>query len=312
MNCVLTGYDGAQYALPAPLEWRFRYGSGTPCDSFELVCPWGPGLDERLSAATRFWAEEDGERRFTGVVDEYACTWDGRGGTLAISGRGLAALLLDNEAVGQEYQVATLDDILRDHVAPYGIETAARVPLPAVAGFAPAAGSSEWQVLYDFARYHGGVEPRFDRLGRLVVAPWPDGARRVLDARTGCTEISFRDRRYGVLSEVLVRDRATLAVQRVADGDFLGQGGMCRRVLTMPGRSSYQAMRYSGAYQLSRSAEGRHRLEVRVPGAFCAWPGEVFEVRLERPRIGGAWRVLESTAACGAQGASTRLSFGKC
>ena len=32
----------------------------------------------------------------------------------------MAALLLDNEALGQDYGTATLEDILRDHVAPMG------------------------------------------------------------------------------------------------------------------------------------------------------------------------------------------------
>ena len=44
--------------------------------------------------------------------------------------------------------------------------------------------------------------------------------------------------------------------------DFARRGGRCRRVLTMPGKSSYQTMRYSGSYQLERSAEELRQLEL--------------------------------------------------
>ena len=40
-----------------------------------------------------------------------------------MSGRGMAARLLDNEALSQDYELAAPADILRDHVEPYGIQT---------------------------------------------------------------------------------------------------------------------------------------------------------------------------------------------
>lgn len=78
----------------------------------------------------RFWAEHGGERVFTGVVDECQVEQSGNGSVLELSGRGMAALLLDNEALGQDYGTATLEDILRDHVRPYGIQAAAGAKLP--------------------------------------------------------------------------------------------------------------------------------------------------------------------------------------
>ena len=134
-------------------------------------------------------------------------------------------------------------------------------------GFSVDAGSSEWQVVYEFCRYYGGIAPRFDRLGRLVLAPWEEGRRLVLGADAAVTSFRLREQRYGVLSEVLVRDRTTEEVQRVADEDFLRRGGRCRRVLTMPGKSSYQAMRYSGAYQLARAREELRQAELELPAS---------------------------------------------
>lgn len=311
MKGWLECYDGRRIALPDLLEWQLEYTSGVPCDSFALSCLWEPEEAGVLADAVRFTAEQDGETVFRGVVDEIECGWDRGGGRLELSGRGMAALLLDNEALGCDYQVATLGDILRDHVTPYGITVARADRLPAVPGFSVAAGSSEWQVLYQFARYYGGVTPRFDRQGRLVLAPWEDTACRVIDETAAVTEVSWRCRRYGVLSEILVRDRTTEAVQRVVNQDFHSRGGQCRRVLTMPGRSSYQTMRYSGEYQLAQSAEEYSRVELRIPGLFCAWPGELVTLRLAKPLCRGSWRVAETRTGVDAGGAYTRLTLGK-
>ena len=286
MEAVLHCWDGSQIALPQVTEWKFQYGLGTPCDSFEVRCLWEPEED-LLAEAVSFTADEGGQRVFTGLVDECERGWDEQGSFLTISGRGMAARLLDNEALGMDYQVATWQDILRDHVTPYGVEAAAGAKLTAVPGFSVAVGSSEWQVVYEFCRYYGGITPRFDRLGRLVVTPWETGEKLVLSEDTGVTALTLRDQRYGVLSQILVRDRTTGAVQTVENEDFARRGGRCRRVLTMPGKSSYQTMRYSGSYQLERSAEELRQLELELPVAFVTWPGELVEVHLNK-QIGRA------------------------
>ena len=309
MRGELLCWDGRRIRLPDAVEWRFQYGYGTPCDSFQLTCLWEPDSGNDLAEAVSFTAEENGERLFTGVVDECERGWDGKGGFLTVSGRSMAARLLDNEALGMDYQVATWQDIVRDHISPYGIQVLGS-ELPAVPGFSVAVGSSEWQVVYEFCRYYGGITPRFDRLGRLVATPWEEGKRLVLEEDAAVTALSLRDQRYGALSQVLVRDKTTGAVQTVDNSDFLRRGGMCRRVLTMPGKSSYQAMRYSGSYQLERSAEELRQLELELPGAFLAWPGDLVEVRLARPVGRGIWRVAETVSGMDDSGTYTRLILG--
>ena len=165
----MTDAAGRQWLLPQPTAWRMEYTAGIPCDSFWMRCPWEAGSGTRPGDWPRFWAEHEGERVFTGVVDECQVEQSGGGSVLELSGRGMAALLLDNEALGEDYGAATMEDILRDHVRPYGIQTAAGANLPPVSPFSVATGSSEWSVVYDFARYYGGVAPRFDREGRLVL-----------------------------------------------------------------------------------------------------------------------------------------------
>nr|WP_201757358.1 hypothetical protein [Colidextribacter sp. OB.20] len=295
--------------MPPATAWRLEYTAGVPCDSFWLRCPWEGDSPTRPGDWVGFQAEQDGERVFTGLVDECEVTADGRGRVLELSGRGMAARLLDNEALGQDYLCATQADILRDHVTPYGIETAPGAALGPVSRFSVAAGSSEWSVVYDFARYYGGVAPRFDRQGRLVLTGWKDSRERVVDDATHLISLLRRDKRYGVLSQTLVRDRWSGRVETAENAAFQAAGGRARRVITMPTRSSYKAMRYSGQFQLDKSASELARVEVTVGEAFCAWPGDLVTVRRSGWDWNGRYRAAQVTVGMDESGCWSRLEL---
>lgn len=143
---------------------------------------------------------------------------------------------------------------------------------------------------------------------------WPlgGGARLVLGADAAVTSFRLREQRYGVLSEVLVRDRTTEEVQRVADEDFLRRGGRCRRVLTMPGKSSYQAMRYSGAYQLARARGRAAAGRVGAAGGLCLrGRGNWWSSTWPRGRDGASGGYGESVCGLTAAGTYTRLTLGE-
>lgn len=309
MRAFLCTAAGERYELPAMTEWEMCYGCGSPCDSFRVRCLWTCGDDALLARAARFEASFGGQTVFTGVVDECEVTWSLKGARLEVSGRGLAALLLDNEAEHVDYEVATAQDILRRHVYPYGIRTVGGGQLPAVSRFSVASGSSEWSVLYQFARYYGGITPRFDRYGRLILSGWEDGKACVLDDRTPITALSARDRRYGVLSQVWVQDSGRQRTEKVVNAAFQSGGGQCRRILTMPRKSQYQAMRYQGQYQLDRSAAELLRLEAEIALPFCAWPGELAELKRTGWGRNGRWRVSRSTVTMNQRGYRTRLEL---
>ena len=69
----------------------------------------------------------------------------------------------------------------------------------------------------------------------------------------------------------------------------------------------YQAMRYSGTFQIDRSRAEQREVELTVPALFFAWPGDL--VRLERPGWGcnGLWRVREAVVTAGDTGGETAL-----
>lgn len=310
MTAYLIMGDRTRRKLPELLEWELEYGCGTPCDSFRVVCLWDNTDDPLLANAARFEAFHENELVFTGVVDESEVSWSAQGCRLEVNGRGLAALLLDNEAVGMDYDVATIQDILKEHVQPYGIQVTQAEPFPAVERFGVAHGCSEWSVLYQFVRYHGGVTPHFDRQGNLILGRWPDDVSSVIHDRAPVTALNARNRRYGVLSEIWVREAGNSpAVHRIVNEDFKAAGGQCRRMFTMPGKSNYQAMRYQGEYQLKYSQREQLKLDIEVALPFCAWPGEL--VRLERSGWGynGLWRVAQSTVSMDNRGYRTRMEL---
>ncbi len=308
MTALITTARGRTLQLPEPLAWEMCYTAGVPCDSFWLRCPWEePGED--LGQWKSFAADHQGERVFTGVVDECEVTWDRNGTVLEVSGRGMAALLLDNEAQGQDYETAALEDILSGHVSPYGIRLAQPAALPPVSRFSVATGSSEWSVLYEFARYHAGVSPRFDQEGRLVLTGWTGCENLEITDATPVTGLVLRERRYGVLSEIWVRDRTRQAVERVENTAFLQNGGTCRRIMTMPGRSDFKTMRYSGQFQLDKSAAGLVRQEIAVPILFYGRPGDLLSLHRSGWGKNGSWRVVGTRVTCGSQGGQTVLEL---
>ena len=206
MKGYLTTCDGAQFELPTLLKWEFSYTGSVPCDSFTLKCAYEPAMAEVLRRAVRFTAREDGTVEFAGVVDECGVTCDEKGLQLEVSGRGMAALLLDNEAESVSYQWATMEEILKNQVAPYGIVCTGYDAVTAAARYRVANGSSQWKALNDFAALHGGIAPYFDKTGALEVKKNRKGARVSIGAKTPVTALAYCDKRYGVIAEALVVD----------------------------------------------------------------------------------------------------------
>ena len=310
----MTGYvttcDGAVYALPVLLAWELRYTGGEPCDSFSVKCPYEAAMAETLRYANRFRAaEDDGETAFYGVIDEVEAVCDEKGLHLEIAGRGMAALLMDNEAEAVTYQRASMAEILRRHVTPYGIACIAYDEV--YAPYKIASGSSEWKALSDFARLCGGFTPYFERDGKLLLTKKREFPRVILDGNTPVTALCYRDKRYGVLSEAVVVDKSTRVKQTAKNEDFYARGGRCRRIFYTPAKSGTQAIRYTGAYQIERSVENAETLEVTVAARFDAKPETVVSVSESKLGVTGEFRVKEIVRRFGEAGETTVLTMQK-
>ena len=298
------------WELPELLSWELLRTGGVPCDSFEAVCPYTPEMAEAVHLAVSFLLL-DGERLMLhGFVDQ-AVTEESarRGRCVTFRGRGYAARLLDNEARPMTCQGTTLRELIRGHVTPYGIHCRSCAEIRAEGEFTVPAGCSEWKLLEDFCRAYGGFTPRFDRQGRLLAVPEEDGGGRlVIDDGTELLSLRRREDHYGVLSEVLVLDKRAGSSYTARNEEFLRRGGRRRQVLCTPGRSTWQAMRYTGDYQLRRSREGEVELELTLPGVRDAEPGEIVELRRTGLGLAGTYRLAEIEQSGSAeQGAVTVL-----
>lgn len=309
MKGYLTTCDGAQFELPTLLKWEFSYTGSVPCDSFTLKCAYEPAMAETLRQAVRFTAREDGTVEFAGVVDECGVTCDEKGLQLEVSGRGMAALLLDNEAESVSYQWATMEEILKNHVTPYGIVCTGYDAVTAAPRYRVANGSSQWKALNDFAALHGGIAPYFDKTGALEVKKNRRAARVSIDAKTPVTALSYCDKRYGVIAEALVVDSKAGVKQSVKNEAFCARGGTSRRVFYVPARSGTQAMRYTGEYQIAKSKEGAETLRVTIAGRFTAAPGDIAAVSGTKIGIVGNFRVIECVRRFGESGEACEVTM---
>ncbi len=306
LTMELTTWDGKSYRLPILLSWTLTYTAGVPCDSMTACCPYDDSMADVLPAATRFTASQDGEIMLRGVIDAYELSLSGQGLLVTLEGRGMAALLMDNESEALTYGTATLGDILGNHVSPYGISCETESSLSG-ANYAVVSGSSQWKALRGFTHRYGGFDPYFTRDGRLVIKPlWGSGRTLRADKNTPLRSLRRREQRYGVISEMLIQDKVQGISHRVINEEFTQKGGCRRHVLYMP-RSTADERRYTGEYQIAQSALDQLEITLEVPLPFAAFPGDRLYLALEQLGPGDTYDVVESRCCLDESGERTEI-----
>ena len=306
LTMELTTWDGKSYRLPILLSWTLTYTAGVPCDSMTACCPYDDSMADVLPAATRFTASQDGEIMLRGVIDAYELSLSGQGLLVTLEGRGMAALLMDNESEALTYGTATLGDILGNHVSPYGISCETESSLSG-ANYAVVSGSSQWKALRGFTHRYGGFDPYFTRDGRLVIKPlWGSGRTLRADKNTPLRSLRRREQRYGVISEMLIQDKVQGISHRVINEEFTQKGGCRRHVLYMP-RSTADERRYTGEYQIAQSALDQLEITLEVPLPFAAFPGDRLYLALEQLGAGDTYDVVESRCCLDESGERTEI-----
>ena len=306
LTMELTTWDGKSYRLPILLSWTLTYTAGVPCDSMTACCPYDDSMADVLPAATRFTASQDGEIMLRGVIDAYEISLSGQGLLVTLEGRGMAALLMDNESEALTYGTATLGDILGNHVSPYGISCETESSLSG-ANYAVVSGSSQWKALRGFTHRYGGFDPYFTRDGRLMIKPlWGSGRTLRADKNTPLRSLRRREQRYGVISEMLIQDKVQGISHRVINEEFTQKGGCRRHVLYMP-RSTADERRYTGEYQIAQSALEQLEITLEVPLPFAAFPGDRLYLALEQLGPGDTYDVVESRCCLDESGERTEI-----
>ncbi len=286
--------DHRVYDLPQPIAWTVTHTGTVPCDSYEMTVLYRPEMAPVLRLAAGFACIHEGVTVLRGIVDEYTVRMDAAGMTAVITGRGYAARLLDNESRPVTYQGATLEEIIRCHVRPYGISCGAFADVKADSVYTVAAGTSQWKALENFCRTYGGFSPRFARDGKLLAVPETPGKSLCIGDDDPVLSCTLREDHYGVLTEVLVIDKTRNASYSVKNREMIDLGGQCRRVVYTPGQSTWAAMRYTGEYQIEKSREEEKTVTLRLPGSFPAFPGDTVRLDLTHMGLSGTFRVAET------------------
>ena len=128
-----------------------------------------------------------------------------------------------------------------------------------------------------------------------------------MDGSTPLLSLHKREQRYGVISEVLIQDKVQKISHPVLNQAFVRTGGMRRHVLYMP-RSTADARRYTGEYQITQSSLEQLEISLELPFAFAAFPGDQVSLQLDRLGLAGRYEVVQSRSRMDADGLRTELT----
>ena len=305
MKGFLTLADGGVCALPPLLSWELRYTGSVPCDSFRVSFAYASAMTEALRTAARFMAEENGAIALYGVVDEVEVSLRDAGRTAEVSGRGLAALLLDSEAEAATFQNPSAAEVLARYAAPSGIVYGAVPELRSAQPYRVAGGGSEWKALEGFLSRFPGTAPYFTREGRLELGHVP--GRAVLREES-LLVLERHMRRHGVVSEVALVTRGSGERAVVRGEDAVRQGIRARRVVYVDGNDPVGARREAEEL-LARSAAEADEVTALVVGHFPALPGDTVELVGTLSGAAGAYCVSETVRRFGSGGETTELTM---
>lgn len=304
MTGYITDFSGNTYELPALISWEICHTDGTRgADSVDISCVYSEAMNLPLENAVRLRIEHGGETVFFGIVDEYCISRGENGRTARISGRGLGGILLDNKCMGQEFMSCTMREILSRYVYPFGITDVESVSAPVVSGFSVKTGESCWGVLSDFLSLAVGTVPRFDRAGRLVLSG--KAGKRLSLSENAAIKAEITGRRYGVISQVdAVTSRGYMLT--VKNERFISVGGLAKKVVTVPLKTTAAGMRIAGEALIRQSERERYTVEITVPELFPAFPGDIVELNIPEAAM-GAYHVAETVCFGGESGAGTKI-----
>lgn len=305
MNAEVLCYDGAVVALPELLTWEVSRTDGNRCDSVRIRFPYTAELAGTLAAAMRIRLHHGGKRCFTGVVDEVQAELSTDGRTATLYGRGLGALLLDNEVIGADFERVDAREILRRYVTPFGIQSDAQT-LATVQAFSVATGDNCLQILKGFCRHAGARLPRFAADGTLLLRNAAAQTEKTVQ-EAELTEAQWRYCRYGVISRQITVGAG--GEQKVTENlPFQAIGGQSQRVGYAFGSGARATQRT--AQQLVQEAdEALDTLTLTLAGTADYEPDSYLSVVLPSLGCSGRYCVREICRYGGAGGMETQLTL---
>lgn len=160
LNVFVELLDGSRKQIGGMTLFSWVCSADTPADSLKVRC-----LQQMEAEVVRIEVQSGGRRLFRGFCDRQKTFVDGTGCHTELWGRSDAAVLMDNEAIPQEYSRVTLQELFEKHIKPYGFQN----DLPQAATlnyFRVSKGVSEWEAFSDGCIQALGQQP-FVHLSRV-------------------------------------------------------------------------------------------------------------------------------------------------
>lgn len=311
MKANLFCSDGKTVTLSELTAWEFVRTDGDSADSFFLQAPLQADYGASLPRALRLTAWEGSRIVFCGLVDEVGLQAGPSGLLATVTGRGLAARLMDNQTVGAQFYTVGLEDILSRYVTPYGITAIRRdANVRRLSLFSVPTGTSCWQALCGFCLHAAGIRPRFLADGTLALQASPDQKSHEMTEKSGILQAEWRLCRYGVRSQQQVHDLTYGVVRTAENAAFTAMGGWSCGVATRSG-PYLKATERTAQQRLDASARELFTAQVTLPGSFLAEPCDQVTLRLPDWGMTGTYSVYEVRSQRSAAGDRCTLILGQ-
>ncbi len=290
MTCEGFTPAGATIFLGEPLSIKISRDADAPADGLTAEFPHRSLPD---LCRVRIW--DGGTLYFSGIVDEQHEILALSGMTVKISARGMAAPLLDSEALPQTYRNPSLPSLYNRHAAPFGL-AGCRGPTNAACGeMTVEKGTSDWQMLEQFCREFLKTSPRVTVEGIFDASGKPCRELRFGTSGIPYYALEYRRNWYPLLSDVYVQTEKGGAYTACLHGELARQHGILRkRYLSVSASASAEKL-------LADSVSDSLELRVRCYGWYDAEPGDTAEIdcpafgNLPRARVQGASYSLDSS-----------------
>ena len=304
MTGIVKSAKGEASQLPTLLQWSVKRTDGEPCDSFSVQFACGKETKAVLEQAAEFQAYEKGKLVFTGFVDDFELRLGKDGALAEVTGRGMAAKLMDMQTAAAEYVSAQLTDILNAYVRPCGVLKIDAEKMGPVSNFVVQTGATCYQALAGFCRHSAEIYPRFLADGTLVLKKEAPGKDITLSG--GILRAQYVRNRYGVAARQVLINTRNGARQEASYAAFQAVGGTRVQYAGRTGDKIRATFR-TAKQRLDDTKRDEKLLYVTCAGSFLAEPLDRVSLSVPALGVSGTFTVQEVQSNCDETGLTCTL-----
>ena len=285
---LVTATSPAGQAVPlGPIgSVDIRMDLDLPADTFTGV--FYPAAQPAEIAKIQVTSDDGARYWFQGPVDEQTFGAGPQGKRLVVKARSMAAKLLDNETAPAVYSDTWVTTVIRNHVAPYGIEGYEGNPFSVPGAFFVQRGETQWQAVTRFFDKAQLAPPRVTPWNTLYFSSYPIFSLPVVnlgDTAAGepaCAAAHRTIRRKEVLEKIELVSQANVTGSILENEQAANRDIQRHRYLMY--RNSPLELEMKSHYLIQAGNRASDILSIRCLGELPVTAGQA--VRLKDPLLG--------------------------